>query len=518
MTLLSTVPLKTHNFHVPGDHDWAEFFATSSVAHTIQTFNLGSASDTYLELFDTDTTTLIASNDDGGGGLASRITWTPPSSGIYYVKVRHYSSSASGSDTNYDLQVISSTSGSADTYEPDDTPVQANPISTDGSAQTHNFHYAGDNDWVEFSATAGTSYLIETLNLGASSDTYMYLYETDATTLIDQDDDGGPGLASRIEWTAPSNSNYYVKVRHFNSDTHGPDTSYDLQITDTGCVGGDSYEPDNAASLANPIATDGSTQTHDFFCAGDSDWVSFSAVAGINYVLETLNLGSNSDTYVYLYGTDAATIIDQDDDGGPGLASRIEWTAPASGTYYVRVRHYSSAASGTNTEYDLRVTGVDSGAADTYEPDDSPEQAGLIATDGTTQTHNFHVVGDDDWVAFLAFSGDTCVVETSNLGDRSDTVLELYDTDATTLLNSDDDGGAGLASRIVQAIPSTGIYYARVHHYHADMFGVNTYYDLQITCSIAGPDIYEPDDDSINASLLIVDWRHPDSQLPPGRR
>lgn len=54
--------------------------------------------DTVLEVYATDGVTLLASNDDAPGfGLGSRVTLTVQAGTIGYVKVRHYSSSGSGS-------------------------------------------------------------------------------------------------------------------------------------------------------------------------------------------------------------------------------------------------------------------------------------------------------------------------------------------------------------------------------------------------------------------------------------
>jgi hypothetical protein len=71
----------------------------------METLNLGSRGDTYMELYASSATNLLASDDDGGAGLASRIAGTFNVAGTYSVKVRHYSPSAYGADTNYDLQV-----------------------------------------------------------------------------------------------------------------------------------------------------------------------------------------------------------------------------------------------------------------------------------------------------------------------------------------------------------------------------------------------------------------------------
>lgn len=117
----------------------------------------------------------------------------------------------------------------------------------------------------------------------------------------------------------------------------------------------DSYEPDDTYTQANPITTDGTPQTHNFHDAYDFDWVYFSAVSGVQYTLETSNLGSNCDTVMSLYDTDGITLLAYDDDGGVGLASRIVWTAPASGTYYIMIYNYGGGY-GEGTEYDLSVS------------------------------------------------------------------------------------------------------------------------------------------------------------------
>ena len=146
---------------------------------------------------------------------------------------------------------------------------------------------------------------------------------------------------------------YYVKA--FRSNI-GSDPSNTATVTTPPCVSpADPYEPDNNPSQSKPIGTEGAPQTHNFHVAGDNDWVKFNASANSGYLIETANLGPNSDTYMYLYDQDGSTIITADDDGGNGYASRIEWTALQGGTYYVRVLHYSSSAFGSGTNYDLSI-------------------------------------------------------------------------------------------------------------------------------------------------------------------
>jgi len=111
----------------------------------------------------------------------------------------------------------------------DDIPTNAQPIAL-GETQTHNFDSLGDQDWIKFTAQSGLTYTIQTSNLGPAADTYLYLYDTDGSTLLAANDDYGGSLASRIEWTAPLTGTYYVLVKHWNPNVGGCGTGYALSF------------------------------------------------------------------------------------------------------------------------------------------------------------------------------------------------------------------------------------------------------------------------------------------------
>ena len=117
----------------------------------------------------------------------------------------------------------------------------------------------------------------------------------------------------------------------------------------------DAYEPDDDYIQASTLAP-GSTQSrHSFHVDGDHDWMAFSAARSLTYTVETLNLGINCDTVLALVDTDGTTTITSIDNPDPAEGERIEWVAPADGTYYVHVHHFSSGASGAETGYDVLV-------------------------------------------------------------------------------------------------------------------------------------------------------------------
>lgn len=105
---------------------------------------------------------------------------------------------------------------------------------------------------------------------------------------------------------------------------------------------------------------------------------------------------------------------------------------------------------------------------DAFEPDDSSADASPIAS-GSPQTHNICPVGDEDWVTFTLGQETAVTIETS--GPSGDTRMWLFDS-ALSELEFDDDGGAGLFSRIdrecgIDALPA-GTYYVKIDEFGDD--------------------------------------------------
>ncbi len=165
--------------------------------------------------------------------------------------------------------------------------------------------------------------------LGTLPDSILRLYDVDGVTEIAFDDDGGPGLASRIDYTIAATGNYYVRVEDFGNPNPG---SYTIQLTHL-----DDYGEDAAA--ATPIGVN-STIVVNTEVGYDSDYLSFVAEAGMAYSIST-NLITHPDTTLTLYDVDGVTALAYNDDTGATLASRIDWVAPVSGQYFVGARGFS---------------------------------------------------------------------------------------------------------------------------------------------------------------------------------
>ncbi|HPD19410.1 MAG TPA: hypothetical protein PLF61_07085, partial [Candidatus Goldiibacteriota bacterium] len=120
----------------------------------------------------------------------------------------------------------------------------------------------------------------------------------------------------------------------------------------------DVYEPDNTTLTAKAIIINDVAQYHNSHNPCDYDYLMFQASAGMQYVIETFNLESNSDTYLYLLQRDGITIIATDDDNGMEVkASRIIWVCDESGWYFIRIQQYGCmTVYGKNTGFQIRIT------------------------------------------------------------------------------------------------------------------------------------------------------------------
>ena len=82
--------------------------------------------------------------------------------------------------------------------------------------------------------------------------------------------------------------------------------------------------------------------------------------AGAELALYTNNLAPGVDTTLTLYGSDGVTQLAFNDiDPLNPPASRIDWTAPASGTYFLKAAHFNPAAGACDMTYELVVARTD---------------------------------------------------------------------------------------------------------------------------------------------------------------
>lgn len=128
-----------------------------------------------------------------------------------------------------------------------------------------------------------------------------------------------------------------------------------LEKAPSGTLGPDSLLPLPEADIPGDISTTvsiaiGGSLTDQIEVSGDQDWVSVNLVAGTKYVFTLDGSGASPLSDPYLELMDASgTQAGFNDDGGPGLNSRLVFIAPTSGTYYLNAHGYVDSTGNTST-------------------------------------------------------------------------------------------------------------------------------------------------------------------------
>ncbi|MCX8038475.1 MAG: C25 family cysteine peptidase [Candidatus Sumerlaeia bacterium] len=128
-----------------------------------------------------------------------------------------------------------------DSYEVDDEARLASEYIFSNVAefppeQRHNFHDAGDTDWIRFWALGGRSYTMYIENCGSMCDAVLELYNG-SLTLLTSVDWNGAGLGEMLTWNFPTTGTYYWKVYNYQPAVHGEGTSYTARLADNSGAG-----------------------------------------------------------------------------------------------------------------------------------------------------------------------------------------------------------------------------------------------------------------------------------------
>ena len=127
---------------------------------------------------------------------------------------------------------------------------------------------------------------------------------------------------------------------------------------------------------------------------------------------------------------------------------------------------------------------------DPHEADDAYRQATGLALHNPSLAHNFHVVGDEDWLYFDAEPGHYYEIHAAILGGDADTFVELYASDGTTLLADNGNPGGQPENTIHFAPNDYERYYLRVTNL-SGLATCDTGYNLYLD-SVPGPPLPGP--------------------------
>jgi hypothetical protein len=229
--------------------------------------------------------------------------------------------------------------------EPNDDFGSADPLQTGltGDYGIGDISPAGDIDWWSAPTPASNLAFVYVATSGSSTgtDSQLNVYDNDGTTLVEYDDDDGPGVSSVVAGAVVGpGPNLYYRVNEYGDN--GEITPYNLfqaVIARTGF--GSEVEPNNDFTTATPITTQG--VEGDFpVGAVDPDW--FSVVLTTGDVLAAI-LDANPDDAGFagtkqleIYDTDGTTLLaDEDQNGTREAYAAGPITAAADGTYFILV-------------------------------------------------------------------------------------------------------------------------------------------------------------------------------------
>lgn len=186
-----------------------------------------------------------------------------------------------------------------------------------------------DQDVFRFFAEAGASYVIEVF-LESHPNTVLVLLDRFGHVVEENDDGEGLHGGSRIIWTAQSTSGeYFLVVSSFDPELDAG--SYTLSLTFISDDHGDSID---SATFISPGSIFGTIDP-----PSDVDLFGFFARAGESYIFEVV-LEDHPDTVLSLYQWHGIQLDEVDDTEGMDGGSRISWTAPEDGDYFLEVRSY----------------------------------------------------------------------------------------------------------------------------------------------------------------------------------
>jgi hypothetical protein len=352
-----------------------------------------------------------------------------------------------------------------------DTPEEATPIFVNQSVEgTIPANDPGDFDYFVLTTEVGRRYEVELVEAPLDVSYHFVFTRFNADEDFDDEDDTDNNDATAtLEWTADTTTYYFrvkqslignidadyqISVTRFAEEPTPPDWD-DCEINDSLTGSWSQTAPPGGPC---PISVGATVNGLNFVpFAGQAspnlDFFLVSVKAGHNYRLET-TVTAGVDTVVYLFAPGATDesqfIAANDDDPGPGLGSRIEWTPSADGAFLIKVENLEPLPHESSETYTLLVSDITPmpaptatpgtptatsppfripGSPDIYEPNYDFGRATLIGLDTDYSGLNFvpwtGTEPDNDFYKLWVASGKLYTCETFGLGAATNTNMIL---------------------------------------------------------------------------------------------
>lgn len=175
--------------------------------------------------------------------------------------------------------------------------------------------------------------------------------------------------------------------------------------------GADDYEPDDDCGAAKSISTDGTPQVRSFVPVTDTDYVQFEVTQGVTYTITAAGTGDDADPNIEL--SDSCNFAPPF-----GTTARVDFVAPTSGTYYLKLTNNAQNPDPNQTTYQLMVQ------AGTQPPTGDPPLPFAISPEAGVNDSNTNVVISGTQFIFPTMA-ELCLYQG---GACSDDCTQLLDT------------------------------------------------------------------------------------------
>ena len=431
-----------------GDVDYFKVVLEANAAYTFTLQGSGALQDTFLRLR-ADDDRLLAYDDDGAGTKngGSRISFTAPASGTYYLDVSSDVSQRGG----YTLQAVRTSTPVTPQPDPrpnDDYPATNNTtgvVQPNGAAAQGVLERVGDVDYFKVMLEANAAYTFSLQGSGALQDTFLRLRAEDGRVLATDDDGSGTkNGASKISFTAPATGAYYIDVSS-DVDQIG---AYSL------VAARDDFPASPATSglvTVNGEATRGVLET-----PRDADWLRIDLRGGVLYQLGVEGAAGNPGGAAASPGISLRTADGNAlNNGSKAGVEQLTVLAPADGAYYVAVAARDQTSTGA---YAVKAT---------LAPDDHPSSTattGVVQVNGGATTGRIDAPMDTDYFKVQLVAGtryNFALAGMEGTGSLVNTYLRLRDPAGTELASNNDapGGSKNSSSGLSFQAPASGAYY-----------------------------------------------------------
>lgn len=253
---------------------------------------------------------------------------------------------------------------------PDD--FSADPATTGillpGTAVQGNIEAASDHDWFAMELEAGMLYRLSVSGLrsGGGTQPHPILSLRDAAGVFLQEarqDTEFPDADPQAYFRPDTSGTWYLDVGSYDPAAQAaPPGSYTALLTALPGV------VDEGQSVATAVPMElGTPVTGLIETAGDRDWFAVELLTGMSYIVDlegaSTDKGTLPDPSVMVWMSDTTRLPGQiyfddtdeavlpNNDAGEGFNSRLEFTVPRDGTYYLEASRYSNGFD----DYDLRT-------------------------------------------------------------------------------------------------------------------------------------------------------------------